>query len=145
MQSKFASVNKEVLPWIPGLTRNFLVLPRTYFLVHPRHLWGVGNPMRKVPKTKPPFLHIQMPKRISFMLLLYLLSFTKHFLKNMMFLVDPETFGLKSLVSFLVPVSQNLNFLVLFQYPFWSYPGLPGFVPVPGNPLLFVPYLWDSH
>ena len=52
------------------------------------------------------------------MFLLYLLPFTKHFLKNMMFLVDPETFGLKSLVSFLVPVSQNLNFLVLFQYPF---------------------------
>ena len=35
----------------------------------------------------------------------------------------------------------NLNFLVLFWYPFWSYLGLPGFVPVPGpgNPLSFDP------
>ena len=73
------------------------------------------------------------------MFLLYLLPFTKHFLKNMMFLVDPETFGLKSLVSFLVPVSQNLNFLVLFQYPFCSYLRPPGFVPVPRNPVLFAP------
>ena len=40
------------------------------------------------------------------------------------FLVGPETFGLKLLVSFLVlvlvPVSPNFNILVSFQYPFWK-------------------------
>ena len=32
------------------------------------------------------------------------------------------------LVSVLVPVSQNLNFLGLFRYPFWSYLDLAGFL-----------------
>ena len=44
-------------------------------------------------------------------------------LETRKFLVGPETFGLKLLVSFLVsvsvPVSPNFNFLVSFWYPFW--------------------------
>ena len=66
-----------------------------------------------------------------------------------MFLVYPEIFSLKLLVWFLgsvsIPVFQNLKFLVSFWYPFWSYLGLPGFVPVPGNPILFVPYIVSYH
>ena len=56
--------------------------------------------------------------------------------ENHKFMAGPETFGLKLLV--LVSVSQNLNFLVSFWYPLWSYLGLPGFVLVPGNLLSFV-------
>ena len=69
-----------------------------------------------------------------------MLPFTQD-LETSKFLVGPETFGLKLLVSFLVsvPVFPNFNFLVSFWYPFWSYLGLPGFVLVPGNLLSFVP------
>ena len=42
-------------------------------------------------------------------------------LETRKFLVGPETFGLKLLVSFLVsvsvPISPNFNFLVSFWYP----------------------------
>ena len=45
-------------------------------------------------------------------------------LETRKFLVGPETFGLKLLVSFLVsvlvPVFPNFNFLVSFRYPFWK-------------------------
>ena len=82
----------------------------------------------------PQFLHIQMSKRNFFMRTLYISDFTRKFL------VALQTFGLKLLVSVLVPVSENLNLLVSFRYPFWSYLGHPGFDPLPGNPLSFVPY-----
>ena len=74
--------------------------------------------------------------------MLYILHFVKD-LKTEKVIVGLETFTLKLLVSFFVtvsvPVSQNLNFLVLFQYPFCSYLRPPGFVPVPRNPVLFAP------
>ena len=72
------------------------------------------------------------------MYLLYILQ-SAYNSENQKFLADPETFGLKLLVS--VPVSQNLNFLVSFWYPLWSNLGLPGFVPVPEKTFgLFLSY-----
>ena len=85
---------------------------------------------------------IQMSKR-NFSCVCFTFWIYQRIQKTRKFLVGPETFGLMLLVSFLVlvsvPVSQNLNFLVLFRYPLWSYLRLPGFVPVPGTPLSFVP------
>ena len=52
-----------------------------------------------------------------------MLNFTQD-LETRKFLVGPEPFGRKLLVSFLVsvsvPVFPNFNFLVSFWYPFWK-------------------------
>ena len=65
------------------------------------------------------------------------------YLETRKFQIGSKSFRLKLLVLFLflvlVPVYQILDFLVSFWYPFWSNSGLLGLVPVPGNPLLFVP------
>lgn len=133
---------QEVLPWIPGLARNFLVKPRTSWLTQkilgesceeslPNQIFAKKNVcvfsnfsaiFSIFSSFWPRRLHYKDQKFI-FECVYYIFCILKRAWKTRKFLICPETFGLKLLVSFLVsfryPLWRILDFLVSFRYPFW--------------------------
>ena len=133
---------QEVLPWIPGLTRNFLVKPRTSWLT--QEILGESceeSLTNQIFAKKNMFfivifqqfsvflaafglsVYVVKGQKVIFECVYYIFFILQRVWKTRKFLICPETFGLKLLVSFLVsfryPFWKILDFLVSFRYPFW--------------------------